>query len=66
MIRQIGSQETNMSHVQIRTLEDAGRTTAVWSSDTFEARPRFAEVTMALVPATLILATAAALLVALL
>lgn len=55
-----------MSHHQISTLEDAGRTTAVWSSDVFDTRPRMAEVAMALVPASLILAAATALLVALL
>jgi hypothetical protein len=66
MIRQIGSQETKMSHAEIRSLEDAGRATAVWSSDTFDTRPRVAEVAMALLPASLILAAATALLVALL
>lgn len=55
-----------MSHAQIRSLEDAGRATGVWSSDVYDTRPRFAEVAMALLPASLILAAAAALLVALL
>lgn len=41
-------------------------TAATWSDDLLNPRPRFAEVAMALLPASLILATATALLVALL
>jgi hypothetical protein len=55
-----------MNHPQISTLEDAGRHTAVWGDDAFVHQPRFGEVFAALVPASLILATATALLVALL
>lgn len=55
-----------MSQFQIRTLEDAGRSTSVWASDGFDHQPRFAEVAMALLPAALILVTATALLVSLL
>lgn len=55
-----------MSQFQIRTLEDAGRSTSVWASDAFDHQPRFADLAMALVPASLILLAAAALLVALL
>jgi len=59
-------QESEMNQFQIRTLEDAGRSTAVWESDSFDHQPRFAELAMALLPATLILVAATALLVALL
>ncbi|WP_160297838.1 hypothetical protein [Devosia chinhatensis] len=55
-----------MNQYQIRNLEDAGRSTAVWASDVFDHQPRFADVAMALLPATLILVAATALLVALL
>jgi hypothetical protein len=54
-----------MSHLNIHTLEDAARATSVWS-DTYEAPARFGDIAMALLPASLILATATALLVALL
>ena len=55
-----------MSQLDIRTLEDAGRATAVWNSDVYESPSRFSEIAMALLPASLILATATALLLALL
>lgn len=54
-----------MNHSQIRTLEDAGRATAVWGEDVLNHQPRFGDVAMALLPASLILAAATALLVAL-
>ncbi|WIY51940.1 hypothetical protein O9Z70_10655 [Devosia sp. YIM 151766] len=55
-----------MNQFQIRTLEDAGRTTAVWNSDSFDHQPRYADVFIALLPASLILLATAVLLVALL
>lgn len=55
-----------MNNPHIRTLEDAARTTAVWSGDVFDAQPRGAEILRALIPAALILSVATALLVALL
>ncbi len=55
-----------MTRFQIRTLEDAGRSTAAWSSDSFDDQPRFGDIAMARVPASLILLAATALLVALL
>lgn len=55
-----------MNQFQIRTLEDAGRSTTVWASDSFDQQPHFADIAMALLPATLILVAATALLVALL
>lgn len=55
-----------MNQFQIRTLDDAGRSTSAWASDGFDHQPRFAEVAMALLPAALILVAATALLVSLL
>lgn len=55
-----------MDHQHIKTMEDAGRATAVWGDDVFQHQPKFGELAMALLPASLILATATALLVALL
>lgn len=55
-----------MNQFQIRTLEDAGRSTTVWSADPFEDQSRFGDVMIALVPASLILLAATALLTALL
>lgn len=51
---------------QIRPHDRHSRATAaVWTDHAFDHHPRFAEVAMALLPASLILATATALLVAL-
>jgi len=61
-----GRRKRTMQHLEVRTLEDAGRASAVWSGEHIEHQPRFAEVAVALLPASLILATATALLVALL
>lgn len=55
-----------MNNLDIRTIEDAGRASFAWSEEFPTREPRFAEVGMALLPASLILATATALLVALL
>lgn len=55
-----------MNQVHIRTIEDAGRTTAVWSSDILEPQSNVMDVAKALLPAALILFAATALLIALL
>jgi hypothetical protein len=55
-----------MTQAEIRALEHAGRSSMVWNGDVYDSAPHFGEVFRALLPATLILATAATLLVALL
>jgi hypothetical protein len=55
-----------MTNADFRSIEDAGRTTQIWSADPFEDASSFSLVGRALVPAALILATATALLLALL
>lgn len=55
-----------MTQAEIRALEHASRSTAVWSNEVYDSSPHFGEVIRALLPAALILATATALLVALL
>ena len=56
-----------MNHSQTRTYDKPARaTTAVWGQDVLGYQPRFADVAVALLPASLILATATALLVVLL
>ena len=55
-----------MTQAEIRALEHAGRSTAVWSNEVYDTSPHFGEIARALFPAALILATAAALIVALL
>ena len=55
-----------MTQAEIRALEHAGRSTAVWSHDVYDSAPHFGDVARALLPAAFILMTAAALLVALL
>jgi len=56
-----------MNQSPLRTHAGTSRVTAAtWNDDLLDHQPRFAEVAMALLPATLILATATALLVALL
>ena len=55
-----------MRHSQLRThAKQAQVTTARWGDEGLDNPPHFAEVAMALLPASLILATATALLVAL-
>ncbi|UYO01133.1 MAG: hypothetical protein KIT02_08020 [Devosia sp.] len=54
-----------MSGFQIKSVDHAGRT-HVWNEDYFDHHPRLGDLAVALVPASLILAAAAALLVALL
>lgn len=55
-----------MHQTQLRTyVKPAQAVTARWGDDVVNDQPHFAEVAMALLPATLILATATALLVVL-
>jgi type IV secretory pathway component VirB8 len=58
--------DTIMQNIEINSLEDAGRTTAVWSADISEKPTRLESVAFALLPASVILVVAAVLLVALL
>ncbi len=53
-----------MNHAHNRSFEKPVRA-AMWGEDMLDHQPKFAEVAVALVPASLILATAAALLVVL-
>jgi hypothetical protein len=55
-----------MTQAEIRAFENAGRTTAVWSSESFDGTTHYGDVIRALIPASLILAIATGLLVALL
>lgn len=54
-----------VSQFNIQSFENAGRTTAAWSAEAYDMSPRFGSVAVALLPASLILATATALLLAL-
>lgn len=55
-----------MTQAEIRALENAGRSTSVWSGESFDGTTHFAEVGKALIPASLILAIATGLLLAIL
>lgn len=55
-----------MTHAEIKAIEDAGRSTMVWSSDSYDGASHFGDVAKALIPALFILAAATALLLALL
>lgn len=55
----------DMTSMEIKALENAGRQTAVWT-DGYDGQTHYADVFKALAPALLILAIAAALLVAIL
>jgi hypothetical protein len=54
-----------VSHFNVQSLENAGRTRSVWNTEAYDTSPRFGDVAMALLPASLILAAATALLLAL-
>ena len=56
--------ETNMTHMEIKALENAGRTT-VWTEG-YDGETHYGDVFKALTPALFILATAAALMLAIL
>jgi hypothetical protein len=65
MIRQTGSQESEMSHTRFSTNVKTSAATTRWGEQVLDHHPHFAEVALALLPASLILATATALLVVL-
>ena len=54
-----------MTHMEIKALEDAGRNTSVWT-EAYDGQTHYSSVILALMPATLILFAATALLLALL
>lgn len=55
-----------MSNAEIRAFEDAGRMSAVWSPEGYDGKTHYADVLKALLPATVLLAIATALLLTLL
>lgn len=55
-----------MTNAEMKSIEDAGRSTVVWSSDVYDSSSQFADIAKALIPALLILTAATALLLALL
>lgn len=55
-----------MTHAEIKAIEDAGRSTMVWSATSYDGANHFGDIARALVPAMFILATATVLLLALL
>ena len=55
-----------MTHMEIKALEDAGRTSMAWSTEGYDGQTHYAEVFKALAPALFILATAAILMLAIL
>lgn len=55
-----------MTQAEIRTLENAGRSTMVWANDVYDQPAHFGDIARALLPAALILAASVTLLVALL
>jgi len=57
--------ETNMTSMEIKALEDTGPNRSLWL-DAYDDQPRYAQLVVALLPATLILFAATALLLALL
>ncbi len=54
-----------MTHMEIKALENAGRTTTVWTEG-YDGQTHYADVFKALAPALFILTTAAALMLAIL
>lgn len=52
-----------MTHMEIKALEDAGRTSMMWSTEGYDGQTHYADVLKALAPALLILAAVAALMV---
>ncbi|HTM79013.1 MAG TPA: hypothetical protein VL133_15485 [Devosia sp.] len=50
-----------MTHVEIKAIQDAGRTTMAWSTEGYDGQTHYGDVFKALAPALFILAAAAAL-----
>jgi hypothetical protein len=57
--------EAGVTHMEIKALENAGRTTAVWTEG-YDGQTHYADVFKALAPALFILTAAAALMLAIL
>lgn len=55
-----------MSNAEIRAFEDAGRMSMVWSPEGYDGKTHYADVLKALLPATVLLAIATALLLTML
>ncbi|MBF0677611.1 MAG: hypothetical protein IR164_01565 [Devosia sp.] len=55
-----------MTQAEIKSIEDAGRSTMVWSNDVYDSSGRFGDIAKTLIPAFVILTAATALLLALL
>jgi len=55
-----------MTQVEIKVLEDAGRTSMAWSAEGYDGQTHYADVFKALTPALLILSAAAGLMLAIL
>jgi len=55
-----------MTHMEIKALEDAGRTSMVWSTEGYDGETHYADVFRALAPALFILAAAAVLMLVIL
>lgn len=58
--------EAKMTQAEIKSIEDAGRSTMVWSNDVYDSSGRFGDIAKTLIPAFVILTAATALLLALL
>lgn len=55
-----------MTHLEIKAIEDAGRSSMAWSTEGYDGQTHYADVARALAPALLILAAAVALMLAIL
>ena len=55
-----------MTHMEIKAIEDAARSSMVWSTEGYDGQTHYGDVFRALTPALLILAAATALMLALL
>jgi hypothetical protein len=58
--------EASMTHMEIKAIEDAGRSSMVWSTEGYDGQTHYADVLKALSPALFILGAAAALMLAIL
>ena len=55
-----------MTHMEIKAIEDAGRSSMAWSTEGYDGQTHYADVFKALAPALFILGAAAALMLAIL
>ena len=55
-----------MTHMEIKALEDAGRSSMAWSTEGYDGQTHYADVAKALAPALFILGAIAALMVVIL